>query len=69
LTKEIIDRVDHLDACGQGMELVGMTQCNHRHIVYVKTPDGARVTGFFLEEETLADSSKVYNVVLIADQS
>jgi hypothetical protein len=69
LTKEVMDRVDHLDARGLGMELVGMTQGNHQHIVYVKTPDGARVTGFFLEEETLADSSKVYNVVLIADQS
>ena len=36
------------------------------HVVYVKLPDGSKVFGYDVEEETLSDDSVVYNLILRA---
>lgn len=52
---------DFLDACGHepGLDL---------SVVYLKDSDGNLFGKVFLEQETLTDGSKVYNLILYKDR-
>jgi hypothetical protein len=67
MTKGIVNAYTEVDtAQGLGMSLLNAVGCYSGHILYVELPDGRLVTSFDVEEETLSDGSKVYNIILRA---
>lgn len=66
--KQVIDTMRGCDNAAElGKELSLTAKDYGSHVVYVKLPDGSTVFGYDVEEETLSDGSKVYNLLLKGD--
>lgn len=74
MTKTIIDATPlHHDAHSLRTFINGLMLQNHidefdLRVVWVKLPDGTPINAVHLEEETLTDGSKVYNLILTPEK-
>jgi len=65
MSKQIIHTLRHCYDASDLAEALSMAiQVYSGHVLHVKMPDGSLVSGYDVEEETLSDNSKVYNLLL-----
>jgi hypothetical protein len=62
---DLADRLSNMQLAAK-LEEVGQPKANKRPVVYVLGPDGTQFSTATLEQETLPDGSRVYQIILDA---
>ena len=65
MTKRIVDVIEGCnDAIDIALDMNTTSKQYSNNVLYVLLPDGSKVTGYYVQEETLSDGSLVYNLLL-----